>query len=185
MELLKVIDEKGGETGTILDRNIVHEKGLWHREISVWVFNNNGDILVQRRSNNKKMSPNKLEVCAGHVDSNNNSIETVINELSEEIGLNVDSKDVVYLTTEKKEKIFSENSINRIFNDVYYVVTDKNISEFKIQEEELSEVMWINYLDFKNRVLNNDDEIIFKISNSEEAKTFELLDDLYSKIRHN
>ena len=183
MEKLRVLDDKGKDINKILDREVVHELGLWHREISVWVFNHNGDVLIQRRSGNKKMSPNKLEVCAGHVDYNNNSIETVINELSEEIGLNVQEKDVVYLTTEKKEKIFNENSINRIFNDVYYVLTDKNISEFKIQEEELSEVMWINYLDFKNRVLNNDDEIVFKVSNVEEVNTFALLDQIYSKIR--
>ena len=185
MELLKVLDENGNETGEILDRELVHSRGLWHREAVVWIFNSKGETLLQRRSKNKKMAPGKLALCAGHIESRDDSLTTAKKELFEELGIDVDKKDIIYLITEKKEKIFSENSINRIFNDIYHVMIDKNISEFKIQEEELSEVIWINYLELKKRIANHDDELVFKFGNVSEIKTFELLDSLYSKITSN
>jgi len=178
MELLKVLDQNGQFTGEILDRNIVHEQGLWHGEVFVWVFNNKGDVLVQRRSANKKICPNKLSICAGHIESNNNSITTAKIELEEELGILKDTKDIFYLLTEKTEKKVSEKFINRIFSDIYYVLEDKDISKVKIQKEELSEAFWVNYIDFKKRIIDRDKEISINYA----LPKFKLLDKIYSKI---
>lgn len=184
MELLKVLDKNGNETGQVLDRELIHSRGLWHREVAVWIFNSKGDVFLERRSKNKKMCPNTLALCAGHVEFKDDSLTTAKKELFEEVGLNLDKKDIKYLITEKKERIFGENLINRMFNDVYYVIVDKDISEFKIQEEELSEIMWINFLELKNMISNNEDEFDGTLVN-DTKKTFKLLDVLYSKITHN
>jgi len=182
MELLKVLDENGQETGEIVDREVIHQKGLWHREVEIWIFNDKGKILLQRRSKNKKQLPNKLATCAGHVESTKTSLETAIIELFEEIGLSVNQKDLVFLKTFKKELIFGPKSINRIFDDNYFVITNKNINEFKIQEEELSEVFWIDYSEFKKRLTNHDEEIIYNYENMVKNGTLDILDDLYQKI---
>jgi isopentenyldiphosphate isomerase len=181
MELLDVVDESGNYTGEIIDRNEVHSKGLWHKEVAVWVFNENGDVLLQRRSSTKKMAPNKLSICEGHVSSKSTPVETAKIELTEELGVDVPTDNIFYLTTEKKQKQFAEFSINRIFNEVFYTTVNKQAREFIIQEEELSEVVWINYLDFKNRILNSDDEIIIQYA-PETKRTFELLDNIYNSI---
>ena len=178
MELIKVLNENGQETGQILDRNIVHKKGLWHREVAVWVFNNKGEILIQRRSEDKKVCPNKLSICAGHIESKNDSITTAQIELQEEIGISKELKNIFYLLTEKKEKEFNKNLINRIFSDVYYIIENRDISKFTIQKEELSEVFWIDYLDFKKKIMDKDNEISITYT----PKKFELLDKIYSKI---
>ncbi len=184
MELLDIVDENGNYTGEVTDRNEVHLRGLWHKEVAVWIFNEKGDILLQRRSSSKKMAPNKLSICEGHVISKNTSVETAKVELLEELGVDKSIDDIIYLTTEKKQKQFTEFSINRIFNDVYYTIVNISINEFIIQKEELSEVIYVNYLDFKNRVLNSDDEIIVKYT-PETKRTFELLDDVYNSIIRN
>lgn len=182
IEKLKVLNNKGQETGEILDRNIIHKEGLWHKEITVCIFNEKGEILIQRRSKNKKQYPNKLGLCAGHVEYTQDSISTAQKELSEEISLNIKKEEIIFLKTEKKEKIFGKEIINRIFNDVYYLMSNKDVSEFKIQEEELSEVLWIDYLTFKNRILSNDDEITVKADNPEVIDTLKLLGEIYYKI---
>ena len=184
MELLKVLDNRGQETGEIVDRELVHQNGLWHREVSVWIFNSKGQILLQRRSPNKKQAPNKLATCAGHVESTKTSLETAVIELSEEIGLSVQPKDLTFLKSIKKERVFGPSSINRIFDDNYFVSIDKNIHEFKIQKEELSEVLWVDYLEFKQKMVNHDEEIIYNYENMIQNGTLEILDDLYSKITH-
>ena len=181
-EKLKVLDSEGKEIGQILDRDLIHQKGLWHREVAIWIFNDKGEVLLQRRSKNKKQSPNKLGLCAGHVEYTQDSIKTAQNELLEEIGVSVNKKDLLYLKTEKKEKIFSKKIINRIFNDVYYTLINKDVSDFKIQREELSEVLWIDYLAFKERVLNNDNELTVKAIDPESINTLKLLDKIYYKI---
>ena len=184
MELLKVLDKNGQETGEIIDREIVHQKGLWHKEVAIWIFNSQGQILLQRRSKNKKQWPNKLALCAGHIEASKKSLETAKIELFEELGLIVQDNDLVFLNTEKKERIFGQNSINRVFSDVYFLLVDKDISEFKIQEEELSEVLWIDYLEFRERLFNHDNEMVFELDVLKKVGTLEILDNLYSKITH-
>lgn len=126
------------------------------------------------------MNPNQIGLCAGHVPANENSITSMVREISEELGISINKESLTFLTTEKKERSFPNGLINRIFNDVYYLKTDKNISEFTIQIEELSEIFWIDYLKFKEKILNNDPEIGLKTSH----KILDLLDQIYSTIKH-
>jgi len=180
MELIAVLNEKGQKTGQILDKEIIHQNGLWHQEVAVWIFNSKGETLVQRRAATKKMNPNQIGLCAGHVPENEDSITAMIREISEELGIEVNQKSLNFLIAEKKEKSFPNGLINRIFNDVYYLIIDKEITDFKIQEEELSEIFWIDYMKFKERILNNDPEIGFRST----PKILNLLDQIYSKIMH-
>lgn len=53
MELLDVLDEKGNETGKVEDKDIIHEKGLWHKEVDAWIVNEKGEILIQKRAATK------------------------------------------------------------------------------------------------------------------------------------
>ena len=56
MELLDVLDENGNLTGRAEERKIVHEQGLWHIHVGVWIMNQKGELLFQKRitkQNNK------------------------------------------------------------------------------------------------------------------------------------
>ncbi len=39
MELLDIVDDNNNLTGNQEDKDIIHEKGLWHREIAVFIQN--------------------------------------------------------------------------------------------------------------------------------------------------
>ncbi len=54
MEYLDVVDENNNLTGKTEERNIIHEKGIWHREVAVWIMNEQGEILLQKRASTKK-----------------------------------------------------------------------------------------------------------------------------------
>jgi len=183
MELLNILNDKGRKTGKILDKEIIHQQGLWHREVAVWIFNPQGATLIQRRAASKKMHPNKLGLCAGHVPSNEDSITAMQREILEELGIKINPKSLNFLITEKKEQSFSNGLINKIFNDVFYLIVNKKVTDFKIQEEELSEILWIEYPKFKEKILNNDPEIVFR-NTPTDLKTLKLLDQIYSKITH-
>ena len=185
MELIEVLDENGQKTGQILDKDIIHQQGLWHREVAVWIFNSKGETLVQRRAATKKMNPNKLALCAGHVSSKENSLTAMIREISEELGIQIKPSSLNFLITEKEEKSFPNGLINRIFNDVYYLIIDKEISDFTIQKDELSEILWIDYQSYKEKKLNiNPDPDVVVCNTPTDLKTYKLLDKIYSTIKH-
>lgn len=48
MELLDIVDENNNLIGKAEERNIVHEKGLWHRHVGAWIMNEKGEILFQK-----------------------------------------------------------------------------------------------------------------------------------------
>ncbi len=54
MEYFDVLNEYGEFTGKTATREECHKKGLWHRAVYGFIFNNKGDILLQKRSKNKK-----------------------------------------------------------------------------------------------------------------------------------
>lgn len=57
MELLDVLDEEGNMTGKIEDKDVIHEKALWHKEVDAWIVNQKGEILIQKRAKTKKQAP--------------------------------------------------------------------------------------------------------------------------------
>ena len=62
MEYFDVLNEYGEFTGKTATREECHKKGLWHRAVYGFIFNNKGDILLQKRSKNKKLWPDLWDV---------------------------------------------------------------------------------------------------------------------------
>lgn len=176
MEYFDVLDEKGKKTGMIKPRNEVHRDGDWHRTIHVWIFNENGDILLQRRSQTKDSNPGKLDLsCGGHLSAGDDSITGAIRELKEELGIDVISSELKYITTIQKRTKYSDTHINSEFADVYFLNTTKTINDLKFQEEEITEIMFVPYEKFKQMVKNKQPDLLL---HSEE---YEILFDICDK----
>ena len=58
MELVDIVDENNKLTGQVEDRWKAYNKGLWRRTVSCWIMNEKGEVLLQKRTANKK-KPNK------------------------------------------------------------------------------------------------------------------------------
>lgn len=161
-EYFDVLNEFGLFTGKIATREECHEKGLWHRAVYGFVFNNNGDVLLQKRSANKKLWPNLWDVTAGgHVLAGEFGTQALIREIKEEIGIEVVEDEVKYLVGSTSINI-KGNIINKHFNECYIVTKDVDISETKLQEEEVSDIRWFTKEEILNRINNNFDGITDK-----------------------
>ena len=79
---------------------------------------------------------------AGHIISGD-PIQGAIRETYEELGL---------ITKEQDYKFISEYIYYDSFEiaQIYLMKKDLDISKLKLQEEEVAEVKWVNYADFKN-----------------------------------
>ena len=84
LELLDVVDEKDRITGKILDRETIHENGLWHRQATCWIMNKEGKLLFQKRSKLKSHNPSKWSRTGGHIDAGEEVLDGIIREIKEE-----------------------------------------------------------------------------------------------------
>ena len=157
-ELLLVLDEDGNSTGKLEFRSVVHDKGLFHNEVAIWILDTKTkSVLVQRRSPNKRINPNKIGCCAGHVVAFDTIEDTLKNELKEEYGLNIEDYEVHPLCVIKRCEPNNNN-----YSHQFYILSNIPTSKIKIQEEELSEVFYIDYKTLKKMIVEGDEEVVFK-----------------------
>ena len=162
MEYFDILDENGNPTGQKKLRNQVHKDGDWHKSVHVWIMNEKGELLLQKRSPTKESHPNKWDISfAGHIEAGATSIETVIKEGAEELGIKISEKDIQFLFTYKKSSVLNNGTfINNEFNDVYLLRKELDISKIKLQKEEVSEVKWYSIDELKKALVDRKDEFV-------------------------
>lgn len=152
MEYFDVLNENGIFTGEVASREECHEKGLWHRAVYGFIFNKNGDVLLQQRSKNKRLWPNLWDVTAGgHVLAGEFGTQALIREIKEELDLDVEEAQVKYLICSTSSNV-KGNIKNNHFNECYIVTKDVDISKIKLQEEEVADIKWFTKEDIINRI---------------------------------
>ncbi len=156
MELLDVVDENNNLIGIKENRDIIHEKGLLHREIAIFIQNEKGEFLIQKRSANKKQAPNKWCLTTGHVELGEEYDKAAIRELKEELEIEIKEEELTPLGI-FKQSIKSGKVINNSFMKYYFYKTNKKLEDYTIQLEELSEIKYISFNEIV-RVINEKDE---------------------------
>ena len=126
------------------------------KEIDVFILNDYGQILLQKRSGNKKNYPNMWALCTGHVEKNEDVQDAAIRELKEELGIDVSIKELHSFANGKFD-IINRNS------STYFFCIKCNLKEekFIIQKEELSQVKWFDIIDVISMIKNNDETIVY------------------------
>ena len=106
-ESLTVYNQQNQPIGTV-EREEAVKKGLLIEGVQLWVINPETEqVLMQRRSKNKKSNPGKIDVSvSGHVKSHETATQAMLREASEEIGL----KDSQQLYSKMQK--FAENQID-------------------------------------------------------------------------
>jgi len=88
-ELFDVVDENDIVVSS-QERHFVHVNKLLHRAVHIWIFNNRGELFLQKRSYWKENHPGLwCSSVAGHVSTGENYLEAAKRELFEELGANV------------------------------------------------------------------------------------------------
>ena len=168
MELIQIVDENGNFTGQIIDKEEAHDKNLLHNEVATFIINDKKQVLLQKRSANKRFNPNKWALCAGYVDAYESLENAILREIKEEVGLDI-SKDYLHQFGEREFTIRDSNSHITYF---YYIRSNLNEKDFIIQKEELSEVKWFDIDEVIDMIKKNDNSIVF---DEKRLKLFEQL----------
>ena len=113
MEYIDIFDENNNPTGQIKEKGKAHEEGDFHRTAHVWIINDKNELLLQKRSANKKSHPNCWDISgAGHIKAGESVIDGAIRELKEELGVEAEEKDLQYIATIKSTKNPKNNNLD-------------------------------------------------------------------------
>lgn len=173
MELIRVVDDDGNDTNEVLEREDVHDLSKLHNEVTIYIINRKGEVLLQRRSESRRFCPNMLGVIAGHVGYLEDPLSCAKRELEEEVGLIVNKEDICELCN----KYLVIEKMNNHFMYPYYVITDFREDDFIIQKEEVSYVKWYSIDNLISLIEKEDKELVFK---KEEINLFKMLMDIVS-----
>ncbi|MCI8761160.1 MAG: NUDIX domain-containing protein [Clostridia bacterium] len=138
MELWEVLDDKGNPTGEIMEKydKRVFERGFYHLGTDVWIINSDNKILIQKRSENKKLEPNVWAMTGGSVMVGENSLETIVREAKEELDIEIDPNKLELVTKFKTGNVWIET---------YILKNDYDIAKMKFQKEEVSDAKWVTW----------------------------------------
>ena len=105
------------------------------RTSALWLFNEEGEILLAKRSKNKKFHPDKWNLSVSGTNEEGETYESnIIKEGKEELGILLGE-----LIIGKKELM----SLDRIFFVQYFFTKIPKITTFTLQESEVDEVKWL------------------------------------------
>lgn len=85
-----LVDSNDNQIG-LMPKLEAHEKGVLHRAFSVFIFNNDGELMLQRRALTKYHSPGLwTNTCCSHQRDGETNIISGKRRLNEEMGFNTE-----------------------------------------------------------------------------------------------
>ena len=138
MELWEVLDDNGNATGEIVEKydQKVFDRGFYHLGADVWIINSKNEILIQKRSPQKRNEPNVWAMTGGSVIKGEDSLQTIEREVKEELGINLDMKNI---------KLIKKYKTVNVWIDTYIVRKEINLEDIIMQEMEVCEVKWATF----------------------------------------
>ena len=180
MELVDIVDGNNNLTGQVEERWTAYNKGMWRRTVSCWIMNYKGEILLQKRTANKRRNPNKWAKTGGQVDSGESVEEAIKREVKEELGIDIPENQLKVVEIYKGDENRKRFAYNFIF------VVDYNIENYKLQKEEVAEVKYVKIEDIEASKRNNDLNYTFSTwKESEFKREMEMLKNKRAEIINN
>lgn len=147
MEKVILINNYDKKIG-IMNKFEAHKKGLLHRAISIFLFNQKNEILLQQRNKNKYHSPLLwTNACCSHPHPNENYISAAQRRLFQELRIKI------RLTPKFKIKYKANVGNNFIEHEIDYIFfgfCKNNIINFN--KKEIKNITWISKKKLKTKI---------------------------------
>tara|TARA_B100000497_G_C7435390_1_gene271470 strand:- start:8 stop:526 length:519 start_codon:yes stop_codon:yes gene_type:complete len=124
-----------------------HEKGVLHRAFSVFIFNNKGELMLQRRALSKYHSPGLwTNTCCSHQRDGESNILAAKRRLNEEMGF-------VTELIEKTSFVYKANFDNGLTeHELDHIIVGKYNHSPVINSSEVDSWKWMSMEDIRNNI---------------------------------
>jgi len=149
MEKVILVDKNDNPIG-LMEKMEAHEKGVLHRAFSVFIFNNNNEMLLQQRAFSKYHSGGLwTNACCSHPRESETTINAAHRRLKEEMGFDCDLEEVFdFIYKKKLDKGLTEHELDHVFIGKYE-------GDIKINPEEVNSYKYININALKKDIIDN------------------------------
>lgn len=152
MEQVILVNSKDEAIGQ-MEKLEAHKHGSLHRAFSVLIFNKSGEMLLQKRADNKYHSGGLwTNACCSHPRPNEQTKDAAIRRLKEEIGLELTPRfayKFIYKTILDNDLV--EHELDHVF-------IGEHDGEPIINTEEASDWKYIDINELKNDISENPDK---------------------------
>ncbi|KQT18379.1 isopentenyl-diphosphate delta-isomerase [Chryseobacterium sp. Leaf404] len=148
-ELVVLVNSEDNVLG-LMEKQQAHINGLLHRAFSVFLFNDKGEMLLQKRAEGKYHSPKQWTnaVCS-HPRIDETYLEGAERRLSEELGIKTD-------LSEKFHFIYKADVGGGLWeHELDHVFTGTYSSGFNLNKNEVAEVRYISLSDLDREISEN------------------------------
>ncbi|MBT4648111.1 isopentenyl-diphosphate Delta-isomerase [archaeon] len=144
-----LVDKKDKKIGT-MEKIEAHKKGLLHRAFSIFVFNSDNELLLQKRADSKYHSPGLwTNTCCSHPMPNSTLENDIHKRLKNEMGFDCElKKSFTFIYKTEFENGLIENEFDHVFIGCYD-------DEPKPNPDEVSDYKWINLDELKKDIIDN------------------------------
>ncbi len=134
MEIFDLYDRERLPTDEIMQRGQRPPAGRYHMVVHICIFNQDGEMLIQRRSQSKNFWAGMWDISVGGAaQKGDTSWQAAQRELAEELGIVIDFSEIRPAATFNFE--FG-------FDDFYLINLDPELVELQLQADEVAEVSW-------------------------------------------
>ncbi len=146
-ELLDIVNDEDIVTGQEM-RSTVHQLGLQHRGVHVFLFTRDGKMLVQKRSADRAASPSLLDCSISeHVKAGESYFAAALRGMKEELG--VEEIEITKLVCFRMNYGLNDNEISTLYKGM----VDPN--KIKFDPLEIAEINYIS-IDKLQEMIKND-----------------------------
>jgi isopentenyldiphosphate isomerase len=135
IEYWDVYDSEGRPTGQIVERTKQMKSGQFHLAAELWLVNQKGQLLIQKRSAAKTLLPGIWAFTTGCMVAGENTREGAAREAREELGVALGPESlhlVRHIVRETEGTLW----------DIYCAYIEDPV-DFHLQTDEVSEVAWV------------------------------------------
>ena len=139
-------------------RENVHKNGLWHKTVHCWLYDENGNIYFQIRTDTGTL----YTTASGHIQSGESIDDALKREIMEEVGMPIDITKKELLAVDVWTMHSEKNGIKKqdnVFANVYMCRIDDPTPKFRCDGSEVSGVVRVNAADTLNLFLGKCDTV--------------------------
>lgn len=150
-----LVDENDQEKG-IMNKLEAHQKGLLHRAFSVLIYNEKGEMLIQKRATSKYHSPGLWSnTCCSHPSPGETIEQAAKRRLQEEMGLSASLKISGHI-------LYNVDFPNGLTEHEYdHILTGISNSIPKPDSSEVEDFKWVSIPELKKEIVSRPDNFTY------------------------